>query len=312
MRVLLATDFMSPADIALALVRSLRLPASSHIRVVHAIEPITTVAVFAPGALLQISEESMREGRRLAGLAASTALSPGVTVHAAVGEGRAAGVILDECESFDPDLLVVGTRGRGGISTAVLGSVSAELVDRAPCPVLVARKPTLSNLILAEDGSPDAIAGAALFADQPVLAAAQLHVVSVVDAPFPYVLADPTGTTTGVEAFKEYEAALPMLREKHAAYARERADSLRRLGIAATWEQREGDAAYELVAAARERKADCIVIGSRGQTGLRRLLMGSVARGVLFDAPCSVLITRDRRPASPRPRVDGGRSLVPA
>ena len=36
-----------------------------------------------------------------------------------------------------------------------------------------------------------------------------------------------------------------------------------------------------------------LVLGTRGNTGLRRLLLGSVARNVLLHAPCSVLIVRE-------------------
>jgi hypothetical protein len=39
--------------------------------------------------------------------------------------------------------------------------------------------------------------------------------------------------------------------------------------------------------------AGIIVVGTRGQTGLRRLVLGSVARNVLLHAPCSVLVVRE-------------------
>jgi nucleotide-binding universal stress UspA family protein len=43
---------------------------------------------------------------------------------------------------------------------------------------------------------------------------------------------------------------------------------------------------------AKEQKADMIVIGSHGRTGLRRLLMGSVAEKVIGHAPCPVLVVK--------------------
>jgi nucleotide-binding universal stress UspA family protein len=49
------------------------------------------------------------------------------------------------------------------------------------------------------------------------------------------------------------------------------------------------------VHAARERQADLVVVGSRGLTGLPRLVLGSVARNVLYHAPCSVLIVHAPR-----------------
>ncbi len=50
-----------------------------------------------------------------------------------------------------------------------------------------------------------------------------------------------------------------------------------------------GDAATEIVARAEEVKADLIVMGTHGRTGVGRLLLGSVAEAVLRRAPCPVL-----------------------
>ena len=43
------------------------------------------------------------------------------------------------------------------------------------------------------------------------------------------------------------------------------------------------------------RGVDTIVMGTRGHTGLARLILGSVARNVLLHAPCSVLIVRETK-----------------
>jgi nucleotide-binding universal stress UspA family protein len=67
---------------------------------------------------------------------------------------------------------------------------------------------------------------------------------------------------------------------------------LRRAGLEADAEVREGDPAHEIVLSARHHGAGLVVVGTRGQTGLRRLILGSVARKVLLHAPCSVLIVR--------------------
>jgi nucleotide-binding universal stress UspA family protein len=59
-------------------------------------------------------------------------------------------------------------------------------------------------------------------------------------------------------------------------------------GIAWQHEIRHGVPHAEIVASAREHFADVIIMGSTGRTGLARLLMGSVARRVLQDLPCSL------------------------
>ncbi|CCW11694.1 universal stress protein family [Rhodococcus aetherivorans] len=60
---------------------------------------------------------------------------PGVSVQELVRRGGAARVLLDE--SRDAQFLVVGSRGHGGFSGLLLGSVSAACAEHAHCPVLV-------------------------------------------------------------------------------------------------------------------------------------------------------------------------------
>jgi nucleotide-binding universal stress UspA family protein len=51
-------------------------------------------------------------------------------------------------------------------------------------------------------------------------------------------------------------------------------------------------AADSIVNYADDKKADLIVVGTKGRTGLKRLLLGSVASGVVTHANCPVLVTR--------------------
>lgn len=61
----------------------------------------------------------------------------GVSVRARAVEGNAAQVLLDASDGAD--LLVVGSRGHGGFTEALLGSVSQHCVHHAHCPVVVIR-----------------------------------------------------------------------------------------------------------------------------------------------------------------------------
>lgn len=56
-----------------------------------------------------------------------------------------------------------------------------------------------------------------------------------------------------------------------------------------------GKPATEIVKAAKEWPADAIVIGSHGRGGVTRLLLGSVAEGVMRHAPCPVLVVRAQK-----------------
>ena len=56
----------------------------------------------------------------------------------------------------------------------------------------------------------------------------------------------------------------------------------------------EGDPAQALLGVARERSADCIVVGSRGINSLSGRLLGSVPADVAYRSPCDVLIVHRR------------------
>ena len=64
-------------------------------------------------------------------------LDPDVQVCPRVVEGRAGQVLVGAAEGAD--LLVVGSRGHGGLAEAMLGSVGQYCVHHAPCPVVIMR-----------------------------------------------------------------------------------------------------------------------------------------------------------------------------
>ena len=62
---------------------------------------------------------------------------PAVAVQALAVSGPPARVLVEAAE--EADLLVIGSRGRGGFAGVMLGSVSLHCVSHAPCPVVVVR-----------------------------------------------------------------------------------------------------------------------------------------------------------------------------
>ena len=71
-----------------------------------------------------------------------------------VVRGRTPNAIVEAATDLAADLIVVGSRGHGPLASMLLGSVSAEVVERATCSVLVARGSGVSRLLVATDGSP--------------------------------------------------------------------------------------------------------------------------------------------------------------
>lgn len=64
---------------------------------------------------------------------------PSLQVATMLMEGRPANTIIETAQQGSVDLIVMGSRGVGGVKQLVLGSVSDRVADGAPCPVLIVR-----------------------------------------------------------------------------------------------------------------------------------------------------------------------------
>ena len=298
MRVVFATDGSPSAAQATNLVAGVAWPEGSTIRVVEAIEAAMAVSSGpwpGPGYLQQDDriDAQLRRGADAVVTEVRDRLErPAIDVVADVLRGRAATAIVDAAAALRADLVIIGSRGHGTIESMLLGSVSAEVVDHAPMPVLVARKRSLNRVVLGWDGSGCARGAADLLSAWPMFADSHVRVVSVADVQVPWW----SGITvdTSPDLLPALVDASTALREEHDLMARAMAEDLRQSGLAADAELRAGDPATELLAAARACDADVIVLGTHGRTGVARLLLGSVARNVVHHAKCSVLIARER------------------
>ncbi len=308
MRILFATDGSRAATRARDLLAGRAWPADTAFLVVSAI-PIHAGPLGAPWLTVTdgVPDVAGAEERRHAEVTlddAERALAgTGRPVERLVLQGHAAGSIVDEARSWGADLVVVGSRGHGPITSMVLGSTSAAIIDAAPCPVLVVRGDVPARIILAEDGSPGAAHAAAAVRTWPWLRRLPVDVVSVAHAPVPFS----SGVAPGFHA----EAMAAFARDRQAVLAGARdlstqtAASLERPDRAATAHVLEGDPASEIVEFSQMREPAMVVLGTRGHHGLARMVLGSVARNVVMHAPGSVLVVRGRVRAS---RASGDRA----
>jgi nucleotide-binding universal stress UspA family protein len=84
--------------------------------------------------------DAIREGaEELLAQVVSEAGAGDVTIEQRLVEGPAASALIDAAK--DAELLVVGPRGHGGFTGLLLGSVSQQLANHAPCPVVIVRAP---------------------------------------------------------------------------------------------------------------------------------------------------------------------------
>ena len=226
-----------------------------------------------------------------------TADFPTWSVRAESHAGSPARVLMDMADSWQPDLLVVGSHGRSAAGRLLLGSVSHKLVSEARCSVRVARRgvrtkdPRIRNLI-GTDGSPNAIAAVEEVASRHWPPASEARVVHA-------IWRDPEPGDEDVD-FHEHVALQAAervaWRERRATEVAETASArLRRAGLVTSTLVRPESAKRLLVDEATAWEADCIFVGATGLSPFDQLLMGSASTAVVMNAGCSVEVVRPRR-----------------
>ncbi len=94
-----------------------------------------------PVLIAQLQRQFEQMSRRVLNTEAHKVREAGGTIaQAHLRMGKAATEIVDLAEELGAGLLVLGSRGLGGIRRALMGSVSDSVVRHAHCPVLVVRK----------------------------------------------------------------------------------------------------------------------------------------------------------------------------
>ncbi|RZT77769.1 nucleotide-binding universal stress UspA family protein [Micromonospora violae] len=207
---------------------------------------------------------------------------PGLAVEVRQVAGGPGATLVEE--SRRAELVVVGSRGRGGFAGLLLGSVGAQVAAHAHCPVLVVRPeeqpiPVDGPVLVGVDGSESSRVAVGLGADEAARRDVPLVLVHV-------------GPADGARAVPEE------IEESQAAY---QAEAVRLLADASTVVRaahpdlvvrehpvRAAGAAEGLIEASGT--ASLLVVGTRGRAGFAGLLLGSVSQAAIQHAPCPVLV----------------------
>lgn len=194
------------------------------------------------------------------------------------------------------DLVLMATQGRSGLTHILMGSVTEAVLRNIPVPVLALRlgqgEPPLTavhRVLWATDLSPVsegawhyALELADVFAAEVIL----LH------AARPTKLAG-----VGDRAREDYLVSLRRELER-------RQQKVEVLGLRARHKVVIGVPAEVIVGEADLERADLIVMGTHGRSGLPHVLLGSVAEEVIRKAPCPVLAVRAKREGAAKERDD--------
>lgn len=212
-------------------------------------------------------------------------------------EGSPQHLIVNTAEEMEVDLIVVGAKGHSLLDRLLIGSVSESVAIHAPCSVLVVRPdgsqtPEFRNLTLAFDGSKLAtMAGKELCRFQWDKLS-NIDIVTV--APTSSFIGEAYAMPVPAEELAvELQSQCVRLKDQLAGQRKELADKIH---VKLLERPHVGDA---IVESATETKAEMIAIGESGHSALGRFLLGSTTKYVLRNAPCSVLIAREKRAMNP-------------
>ena len=295
-RILLATDGSPGAQQACAVAAQIASGFESRVTVLSAIPSISALAAPLEGEyyskIINKAEDAVEK-------AASVFKESGVAVsEKEIPQGRASPVatIMDDATEEKTDLIVMGTRGMGGIKRAVLGSVSSAVAMHAPCATLVVRSTKskegarpIGRLMVAVDGSENAQRALEAAVDMAKRMKLELQIVHVDYVPgllwsmgLPGSLIPADRIESDAESFGEQLVSKAVKFAKDGGVASPKGEMVTKLT----------SPAQAIVEFAERREVDVIVVGTRGMGGFKKMLLGSVANSVLHYAHCSVLVVK--------------------
>ncbi len=257
--------------------------------IVHALNPVAgTLAGLGTYARFSADRRAAAERMLLAAVHESRREVPGVELESRVVEGPTVPALLEELAGAE--LAVVGSRGLGGFTELLVGSVAVQLVTYAPCPVVVVRSldyaapgPEAGRVVVAVDGSTPSSEAVGFAFEEASLRGVGLTAMHVWEAPFFELPArGPAPENSFMDEVEQAE--LRLLSEALAGWREKYPDVEVRQRLV------HGEPAQAVAEASPG--AELVVVGSRGRGGFRALLLGSVSHAVLHHARCAVAVVR--------------------
>lgn len=284
--ILCPLDFSEFSRRALEYAQSLAFHYQAHLHVMHCVSPLVTAfpSMDFPPALEDVRRQIFdRSSEELVRLLKDRKL-PSVEIQASTLEGDPYLAILAQAADLQANLIVMGTHGRKGLDHFILGSVCEKVLRKAPCPVLVVRKPAhefiapqdpkdpihLSKILCCVDfseNSQNALLYALSLAEEYQAQLTLLHVME--DFPLKKELPELTA-----EVVAQLDALVPR-------------QDLSTAGISS--KLRIGKPHDEIIHFAAAQQTDLIIMGVRGRNALDLAIFGSTTHRVIQKGPCPVL-----------------------
>jgi nucleotide-binding universal stress UspA family protein len=286
-KILLGDDRSEHALAAVALIEDLPFASGTDITVFRAFAPTqSTDVILMEDALNQTCNRLRKKG-----LHARPELQLGFPTEK----------FLRYAEEQMPDLIVIGAKGLRASPGILVGGVAQQVVEYAPCPVLVVRAPYngLRDVMVVTDGSASSRQALHFLGRLPLPVGTRLWAMHVLPPPpIPMMIVETSMGNVPI-AFQDSgeETALKAKEEKEGqALVDSTLAALQAMGKPASGILKRGDAATEIMAVVKEQNIDLLITGSRGLSPISSWLMGSVSRKLVHYSGCSVLVVRNLPP----------------
>lgn len=193
------------------------------------------------------------------------------------------------------DLILMCTHGESGFRDRLVGSVAQHVITHTRTPVLLfqinrsgqAVMSGFRRFLIALDGNRQHARAMAAALELCSQLGASVHLLTVV----PQVRDLPLEQEVTRRYFPSTVKHLLDFSEEEAEhYLEEEAGAAKKAGVEASLEVRRGDPAKEIVACARARSCDLIVLGTHAKVGVEGFLAGSITARILSEAPAPVLL----------------------
>ncbi|WP_178916079.1 universal stress protein [Natronomonas gomsonensis] len=277
-RILLPTDGSEASSIAAEAAVSLADQFDAKLHVIHVLEH-DQISTGTGG-----DNTTARYGEEAVQAAIELAASSDVEATRAVIEKTKSihQEILTYTDEHSIDCIVIGTRGTSGLSRILLGSVAEQTLRESPVPVMTVHEetvidPDIGSILVPTDGSESAQTAVDQAGKLARSVDGTLHVIYVVE----------TGQVINGDRVRRLQEALEEIGEKALDLALEQVQSSTYLPTETSI--LNGLPYLEIVRYAEEHDVDCIVMGTHGQKGIRRFLLGSTTDRVIRRADVPVI-----------------------
>lgn len=299
MKILMAYDGSKQAVAAFNFLDKLPIPDKAQVTILHTVNSVSYDSPVIPDStfneIIRYNDYLKEQGEALIDQLLKEQSNSRFDLNGMVKIGNAADAILEQADSMQPDLIVVGSRGLNPVKAYLMGGVSAKVLKYCKCPILIFRESVGASsesnkvrALLGYDTSKTSDKLCEYFNKLDLNKVDMLSLVSVLEPPPELALVDTMQSNWhSLKSDEKYlndrlEEAKNQFNEKHP-----------KLQINQNVLPQDKSICHSLLDYAELENIDLICLGNKGKNAFERFLLGNVSLKVAEHSKASVLIYKD-------------------